>query len=113
MSNQDKRAVIQAKACSGDSCGTPYQHHVNRRALLQGAALGTAGLAFAGLPHGVFAAQDGAMIDSLNLGSFGGGSAPQINFNPYSPNSLAGGANMFEKLYIVNGFSCEEVPWLA
>lgn len=112
MSNQDKRTVIQAKACSGDSCGTPYRHHVNRRALLQGAALGTAGLALAGFPQGM-AAQDGGMIESLNLGGIGGGSNPQINFNPYSPNSLAGNAYMFETLYIVNDFSCEEHPWLA
>ncbi len=113
MSNHDKRVINQAKACIGDSCGTPYTRQVNRRALVQGAALGAAGLAFAGLPQSVFAAQDGAMIDNLNLGSFGGGSNPQINFNPYSPNALAGGANMFESLYIINDYSCEEVPWLA
>ncbi|MEJ7900848.1 MAG: ABC transporter substrate-binding protein [Thermomicrobiales bacterium] len=113
MGNHDKRVINQAKACTGNSCGTPYRHQMNRRALLQGAALGTAGLAFASLPEGMFAAQDGSMIDSLNLGSFGGGSNPQINFNPYSPNLLAGGANMFEKLYEVNDYSCEEVPWLA
>lgn len=113
MSNHDKRVINQARACIGDTCGTLYRNRMNRRTLLQGAALGTAGLAFAGLPQGVFAAQDAAMIDNLNLGSFGGGSNPQINFNPYSPNSLAGGANMFESLYIINDYSCEELPWLA
>ncbi len=113
MSTSDKRVIQQAKACIGDTCGAPYRNQINRRTLLQGAALGTAGLAFAGLPQGVFAAQAGAMIDNLNLGSFGGGSNPQINFNPYSPNALAGGANMFESLYIVNDYTCEEVPWLA
>ncbi len=113
MSNHDKRVISQAKACIGESCGTSYQHQVNRRTLLQGAALGTAGLALAGMPQGIFAAQDGAMIESLNLGSFGGGSSPQINFNPYSPNLLAGGAYMYETLYQVNNYNCEEVPWLT
>jgi len=42
----------------------------------------------------------------------GGGTNPQINFNPYSPNKLSLGF-MFEPLYIINGQNCEEVPWLA
>jgi len=110
MNKPNPIIISQAKACSGGACGSGSQ--LNRRTLVQGAAFGAAGLAFGGLPAGI-AAQEGAMIESLNLGSFGGGSNPQINFNIYSPNVLAGGAYMFEKLYIPNGFSCEEHPWLA
>lgn len=60
----------------------------------------------------VSAQGSGGMIPQLNLGSMGGGTNPQINFNPYSPNELADGW-MFEKLYIVNQYNCQEVPWLA
>ncbi len=35
----------------------------------------------------------------------------QINFNPYSPNALSNW--FFEPLYIINDYSCEEIPWLA
>ncbi|CAA9546121.1 MAG: Oligopeptide ABC transporter, periplasmic oligopeptide-binding protein OppA, partial [uncultured Thermomicrobiales bacterium] len=61
-------------------------------------------------------AQDAASapIEELNLGDFGGGSNPQINFNPYSPNALSGGTSwMFEPLMIVDSYSCEVIPWLA
>lgn len=110
MNKLNPTDISQAKSCSGGSCRPGS--HLNRRTLVQGAALGAAGLALSGFPSRI-AAQDGGMVESLNLGSFGGGSNPQINFNPFSPNALAGGANMFEELYIVNGFSCEEHPWLA
>jgi peptide/nickel transport system substrate-binding protein len=83
---------------------------MNRRTLLQGAALGSAGLALAGFPF-VAGAQDQAMIENLNLGSFGGGSNPQINFNPFSPNALSNW--FFEPLYIINDYDCTEIPWLA
>lgn len=56
---------------------------------------------------------DGAMIEELNLGGFGGGSNPQINFNPYSPNALAGESYIYENLYLTNIATCERVPWLA
>ena len=55
----------------------------------------------------------GSMIPELNLGGFGGGPNPQSNFNPFSPNALAGKDYLFEKLYIINGYNCEQVPWLA
>ncbi len=66
------------------------------------------------LPSGLtMAAQDDeAPIPVLNLGGMGGGTNPQINFNPYSPNHLALGF-MLEPLYIINDHNCEEVPWLA
>jgi peptide/nickel transport system substrate-binding protein len=104
------KTIHLAKACRGDACASPIQ--INRRRLLQGSAAGAAGLAFGSMP--IFAtAQDQPMIENLNLGSFGGGSNPQVNFNPFSPNVLAGGAHIFETLYIVNDYNCDEVPWLA
>jgi peptide/nickel transport system substrate-binding protein len=106
--NSAKPAITLAKACRDGVC-TP---NLDRRRLLQFTALAGAGLAFGSLGTGA-GAQDQAMIENLNLGSFGGGSNPQINFNPYSPNRLAGGAQIFEPLYVVNDYTCEEIPWLA
>lgn len=57
------------------------------------------------------AAADG-MIAQLNYGGFGGGSNPQRNFNPFSPNKLDSGY-MFEPLMVINGRTCDPVPWLA
>jgi peptide/nickel transport system substrate-binding protein len=105
--------VHHATACSGGSCRPRYAP--NRRQLLQGAA-GASLLAltrFPGAARAAAGAQEQTMIDNLNLGSFGGGSNPQINFNAYSPNRLAGGAFMFESMYIINTYNCEQVPWLA
>ena len=59
------------------------------------------------------ARQDAGMIDQLDFGDFGGGSNPQANFNPYIPNVLAAQDWLFEPLMVVNGYSCEVVPWLA
>jgi peptide/nickel transport system substrate-binding protein len=64
----------------------------------------------------IVTAQDtgGEMIPRLNGGGMGGGSNPQPNYNPYSPNKLSGTENLvYEKLYYVNKYSCEQVPWLA
>lgn len=52
------------------------------------------------------------MIDKLNLGSFGGGSNPQINYNPFSPNVLIGNY-IYEPLLVANTFACKYEPWLA
>ena len=101
-----KPTISMAKACRNGLCTPP----INRRALLQGSAMAAAGLAFGSFGTSV-GAQDQAMIDNLNLGSFGGGSNPQINFNPYSPNALSNW--FFEPLYIINDYTCEEIPWLA
>src|SRR5688500_7256151 len=63
--------------------------------------------------HTTTVAQD-TSIPVLNFGGMGGGSNPQPNYNPYSPNKLSGTENLvYEKLYIVNGYNCEQVPWLA
>lgn len=102
-----------AIACAGDSCTVQRQSQrtISRRNLLGGAAAGAGLLALARM--GITGAQDGAMIENLNLGSFGGGSNPQANYNAYSINRLASGAFMFESLYIINTYNCEQVPWLA
>src|SRR2546421_8818949 len=52
------------------------------------------------------------MVDHLDFGGFGGGSNPQVNYNPYSPNALTAGYT-FESLYLFNNYSCRPVPWLA
>src|SRR5690348_14853724 len=52
------------------------------------------------------------MIDHLDFGAFGGGSNPQVNYNPFSPNALSTGYT-FEPLMAINSYSCEMVPWLA
>lgn len=101
--------VHQATACDGGSCQPTYA--MSRRRLIQG-AMGASLLALTRVP-GSAGAQEPAMIDNLTLGSFGGGSNPQINFNAYSPNRLAGGAFLFEPMYIINAYNCEQVPWLA
>src|SRR3978361_2019333 len=52
------------------------------------------------------------MIDHLDFGAFGGGSNPQINYNPFSPNVLTSGYT-FEPLMVMDNYSCELHPWLA
>ncbi len=61
-------------------------------------------------PHAATAST--SMIDHLDFGSFGGGSNPQVNYNPYSPNVLTPGYT-FEPLYIINTYNCSPTPWLA
>ncbi|GCE22117.1 ABC transporter substrate-binding protein [Dictyobacter kobayashii] len=57
------------------------------------------------------AGKDG-MIDKLDGGGFGGGSNPQVNFNPYSPNVLVTGY-IYEPLMVENSYACQPTPWLA
>lgn len=52
------------------------------------------------------------MIAQLNLGDFGGGNAPQANYNPYSPTALTTGF-IFEPLFVMNTYNCEPTPWLG
>src|SRR5215208_2049484 len=63
-------------------------------------------------PAGDDAAATNGMIDKLNLGSFGGGSNPQVNYNPFSPNVLIGNY-IYEPLMVANTFACKYEPWLA
>ncbi len=51
-------------------------------------------------------------VTALNLGDFGGGTNPQRNFNPFSPNALTFGYT-FEPLYVVSAYACDQKPWLA
>ncbi|WP_442543620.1 ABC transporter substrate-binding protein [Arthrobacter sp. KN11-1C] len=53
------------------------------------------------------------MISQLNFGDFGGGSNPQVNFNPFSPNKLSGTNLIFESLMTTNHANCDSVPDLA
>lgn len=98
-------------ACAGGAC------HVSRRNLVKGATALAGGAMIAGIPTSTLLAQDAdetAMIPRLNGGSMGGGTNPQANFNPFSPNRISGTQDLiFERLYFVNGYSCEEIPWLA
>ena len=103
---------IQAYACTNGSCDVPARG-IDRRTLIRGVAVTAAGLALARIP-GAAIAQDSGMIQRLNGGGMGGGTNPQANFNPYSPNALTGTANMlFEGLYAYDTYSCKEYPWLA
>jgi peptide/nickel transport system substrate-binding protein len=54
----------------------------------------------------------GGMVQRLNMGDFGGGNAPQRNFNPYSPTRLTSDFT-FEPLFMINSISCEVTPWLG
>ena len=109
-SNRQRTNAIQlAKACRGRCLHHPGAVR-SAAAACSRAPPGAAGLALFGIP-GLAAAQDQPMIENLNLGGMGGGSNPQINFNPYSPNVLSNW--IFETLYIVNDYDCLEIPWLA
>jgi peptide/nickel transport system substrate-binding protein len=96
----------QATACRGGSC------HIDRRTVLKGTAALAGGMLISASPRSILAQDGEAPIPVLNCGGMGGGTNPQINFNPYSPNKLVLGF-MFEPLYIVDASRCEEHPWLA
>ncbi len=54
------------------------------------------------------------MINYLNLADFGGGAAPQENYNPYLDTvKLAASNYVFEPLYVIETYGCSEIPWLA
>ncbi|WP_189035272.1 ABC transporter substrate-binding protein [Streptomyces daqingensis] len=56
----------------------------------------------------------GGRIDYLNFGDFGGGAAPKPNYNPFlDAVKLSSTGYIFERLYIIEGNSCKEKPWLA
>lgn len=54
----------------------------------------------------------GGMIAQLNMGDFGGGNAPQANYNPFSPTALTT-TFTFEPLFVMNKAKCELTPWLG
>ena len=114
MTKSNTPQFSNGKSCIGDSCT------IDRRKLLMGAAAITGGASASGLPYTSLMAQTpaaspvGEPIPRLNGGGMGGGSNPQANFNPYSPNKISGTENLlFEKLYFINSYNCEEVPFLA
>jgi len=53
------------------------------------------------------------MIDHLDFGGFGGGDNPQLNYNPFLLTQRLTGEYTWEPLMIVNGYNCQNVPWLA
>lgn len=57
--------------------------------------------------------EDG-LVPVLNFGDFGGGEMPKENYNPFLLTSkLSAAEYMYERLMIVETYSCEEIPWLA
>lgn len=113
MTSKDTYRHLHASACAGGSCA------VDRRSLLKGAAALGGGMMLGGIPASRIFAQTPVSgstepIPRLNGGGMGGGSNPQANFNTFSPNKISGTDNLvFERLYYVNTYNCEEVPWLA
>ncbi|ACQ81642.1 extracellular solute-binding protein family 5 [Beutenbergia cavernae DSM 12333] len=54
------------------------------------------------------------MVPYLNFGGFGGGANPQANYNPYTPTTRLSAVDyVYETLFVINDYTCEEVPWLA
>jgi peptide/nickel transport system substrate-binding protein len=54
------------------------------------------------------------MIPYLNYGDFGGGEMPKENYNPFLlATKLSATEYLYERLMIVETYSCEEIPWLA
>lgn len=113
MTSKDIYTKLHASACAGGSCA------VDRRSLLKGAAAISGGMMIGSIPASRIFAQTPVSgstepIPRLNGGGMGGGSNPQANFNTFSPNKISGTDNLvFERLYFVNTYNCEEVPWLA
>lgn len=58
------------------------------------------------------AAADGS-IPVVQLGDFGGGSNPQVNYNPFSANRLGPMWAIYDTLMTTNSFDCSETPELA
>ena len=57
--------------------------------------------------------EDG-LVPVLNFGDFGGGEMPKENYNPFLLTSrLSATEYLYERLMIVETYSCEEIPWLA
>lgn len=111
--SKDTYRQLHASACAGGSCA------VDRRSLLKGAAALGGGMVIGGIPANRIFAQTPVSgstepIPRLNGGGMGGGSNPQAQFNPYIPNSISGTDGLLhERLYFINTYNCEQVPWLA
>lgn len=58
------------------------------------------------------ASADGT-IPYVQLGDFGGGSNPQVNYNPFSANRLGPMWAIYDTLMTTNSFDCTETPELA
>lgn len=58
-------------------------------------------------------ATDDGHVTYLQLADFGGGSSPQINYNPYSATALGPMWTLYDPLFVINEYNCDEVPQLA
>lgn len=95
--------MLILSACGGSTSETQTGANASPGGETTGGGTGTAG----------GNQQAGAgMVEQLDFGGFGGGSNPQVNYNPFSPNALTAGYT-FEPLLVFNNYSCEAVPWLA
>jgi peptide/nickel transport system substrate-binding protein len=60
------------------------------------------------------AVNEDGLVPVLNFGDFGGGEMPKENYNPFLLTSkLSATEYLYERLMIVETYSCEEIPWLA
>lgn len=67
-----------------------------------------------GTENSAKSAGSGGMINYLNFGDFGGGTSPKANYNPFlTAFKLSAADYVHERLMIVEGAKCREVPWLA
>jgi len=57
-------------------------------------------------------ATSAGMIERFDLGGFGGGSNPQVHYNPFSPNALSM-VYSSEPLFAFNSYAGEKEPWLT
>jgi peptide/nickel transport system substrate-binding protein len=82
-------------------------------ALATAAALAVAGCTGTEGDSGSASGKDGR-VAYLDYGDFGGGSNPQANFNPYlAATRLSAVDYVYEKLMMIDNYSCKNTPWLA
>lgn len=103
-------------AACGSSRGDLQSAAQPSGAAAEAPASGAAEAAASGAEQGASGEQaaTAGMIEKLNFGGFGGGTNPQVNYNPFSPNALLSDGNyIYEPLLALNSFGCEYQPWLA
>lgn len=88
-----------------------------RISLAIGAAVAAGALVLSGCAGGgnqsAGLTEDG-LVAQLNYGDFGGGTNPQVNYNPFlEATRLAAWDYLYEPLMFTNGYTCEATPWLA
>ncbi len=94
---------------------------MNRPSFLRTAIVASAALALVGCTgtsgtngSGGDAPSADGLVNFLDYGDFGGGTAPQANYNPYLDATKLGAVDyVFEKLMLFDSYSCTPKPWLA